>query len=172
MEARAGPAGLRHARDCHPRNRRLGPAGSATAPPLGEPTSGGWRLGGDWRPGPGGCDPRSSSFKIAFVTPSARRPALLTTFPDGWVVPAGGHAVSDAHNHPGGRPPRHAKANPRSSLIPERASIGSTKSSGDAARGDGPQHRLLDRRGLSVRARARLRHVGWRRQRELDLEGG
>jgi hypothetical protein len=106
VEARAGPAGLRHARDCHPRNRRLGPAGPPAAPSLCEPASGGWQLGDDRWPGPGGRDPRHSSSKLALVKPSARLSPVLTTRPGGWVVPAGGYAVSDARNHPGGGPPR------------------------------------------------------------------
>jgi len=132
VEADTGTTGFRHPRDRHPCNRRLGRAESPAAPALAEPASGGWRLGGDRRPGASNDDPRRGSSKLTLVKPSA--PPLVLTVPNSYLVFDAGDAVSATQSFTGGCPPHHARAKLPSSLLSERATIGSTKSNGDAPR--------------------------------------
>jgi len=127
-------------------------------------------------------DPHAGGSRLALGEPSALFSPDLTTAPRGCAIPGGGDAASDTLNGPrGGRPsdtnddpgggrPCQSQANRPTSLFSERSTVSATKSDRDAAREDGPQHRLLDRRRISVRDRTRLRHIRWRRQPELDLE--
>jgi len=162
VAATTGPARLRHARDRHPGSQCLERPRSLATHSVGRPASGSRRLGRRRRPGPRGHDPGPRSSRRALGWRQCRS-HIVAPRAGRWAISGAGHPITDAepvphaHSQTGGG---HAQVHAAERDIPERSAVGTTRSNGDAARGNDPEYRLLDQHRVPVRARARPRHIG------------